>query len=89
MADGIVWLRMPLPFSLNHINLWLLRDDSEAGSSSTQVSILRTSRAVWQHTFAAAMRNDPASARGRDAPASRIMPAAPAGSCSNSMSICG
>lgn len=23
---GIRWLRMPLPFSLNHINLWLLRD---------------------------------------------------------------
>ena len=26
IVDGIEWLRMPLPFSLNHINLWLLRD---------------------------------------------------------------
>ena len=26
VADGIFWLRMPLPFSLDHINLWLLRD---------------------------------------------------------------
>lgn len=26
VAPGIFWLRMGLPFALNHINLWLLRD---------------------------------------------------------------
>lgn len=26
VARGVFWLRMPLPFQLNHINLWLLRD---------------------------------------------------------------
>ena len=26
VADGIYWIRMPLPFALNHINLWLLED---------------------------------------------------------------
>lgn len=26
IAPGILWLRMPLPFALNHINLWLLED---------------------------------------------------------------
>ena len=26
IADGIFWVRMPLPFQLNHINLWLLED---------------------------------------------------------------
>ncbi len=26
VATGVFWLRMPLPFQLNHINLWLLRD---------------------------------------------------------------
>lgn len=26
VAPGIFWLRMPLPFSLNHINLWALKD---------------------------------------------------------------
>ncbi len=26
VAPGILWLRMPLPFRLNHINLWLLED---------------------------------------------------------------
>jgi glyoxylase-like metal-dependent hydrolase (beta-lactamase superfamily II) len=28
IAPGVIWLRMPLPFSLNHINLWAL-DDGE------------------------------------------------------------
>jgi glyoxylase-like metal-dependent hydrolase (beta-lactamase superfamily II) len=26
VAPGVRWLRMPLPFKLDHINLWLLRD---------------------------------------------------------------
>jgi glyoxylase-like metal-dependent hydrolase (beta-lactamase superfamily II) len=26
VAPGVYWLRMPLPFALDHINLWLLRD---------------------------------------------------------------
>ena len=26
LAPGLRWLRMPLPFALDHINLWLLRD---------------------------------------------------------------
>ena len=26
VAPGIEWLCMPLPFALNHINLWLLKD---------------------------------------------------------------
>ena len=26
VAPGVFWLRMALPFALNHINLWLLRD---------------------------------------------------------------
>jgi glyoxylase-like metal-dependent hydrolase (beta-lactamase superfamily II) len=26
VAPGVLWLRMPLPFVLNHINLWLLED---------------------------------------------------------------
>ena len=28
VAHGVHWLRMPLPMSLNHINLYLLEDDS-------------------------------------------------------------
>mgnify|MGYP006200257605 CR=1 FL=1 len=26
VAPGIKWVRMPLPFALDHINLWLLKD---------------------------------------------------------------
>lgn len=28
VAPGVYWVRMPLPFQLDHINLWLLRDGS-------------------------------------------------------------
>lgn len=31
VAPGVLWLRMPLPFSLNHINLWALADEDEHG----------------------------------------------------------
>ena len=36
VAPGVKWVRMPLPFELNHINLWLLRDemDDPAGSGT-------------------------------------------------------
>ena len=27
LAPGVRWLRMRLPFALDHINLWLLRDE--------------------------------------------------------------
>ena len=26
VVPGIHWIRMPLPFALNHINLWLIAD---------------------------------------------------------------
>jgi glyoxylase-like metal-dependent hydrolase (beta-lactamase superfamily II) len=30
IAPGVLWLRMPLPFALDHINLWAVRDDRSA-----------------------------------------------------------
>ena len=30
VAPGVRWLRMALPFALDHINLWLLRDRDPA-----------------------------------------------------------
>lgn len=59
MADDVTWLRMPLPFSLNHINLWLLRDDNGWVIVDTGIDT-STSRDVWRTTFADAMRGDPA-----------------------------
>ena len=29
VASGVRWIRMALPFALNHINLWLLRDEMQ------------------------------------------------------------
>ena len=29
VADGVYWVRMSLPFALNHINLWVLEDGDE------------------------------------------------------------
>lgn len=29
VAPGVLWARLPLPFALNHINVWLLRDHLE------------------------------------------------------------
>lgn len=36
LAPGLQWLRMPLPFALDHINLWLL-DDEAAGQAAWAV----------------------------------------------------
>ena len=37
VASGVHWLRMPLPFKLDHINLWLLEDNGEDGDGWTIV----------------------------------------------------
>jgi glyoxylase-like metal-dependent hydrolase (beta-lactamase superfamily II) len=31
VAPGVLWLRMPLPFTLNHINLWAVADRDDEG----------------------------------------------------------
>jgi glyoxylase-like metal-dependent hydrolase (beta-lactamase superfamily II) len=33
VAPGVRWLRMPLPFSLDHVNLWLVADDGGTWSA--------------------------------------------------------
>ncbi|NQU60934.1 MAG: MBL fold metallo-hydrolase [Rhodospirillales bacterium] len=37
VANSVYWLRMPLPFQLDHINLWLLDDSDEDGDGWTIV----------------------------------------------------
>ena len=36
VAPGVRWLRMPLPFALDHIHLWLLRDRFDPGSGAAR-----------------------------------------------------
>ncbi len=55
VAPGVKWLRMALPFQLNHINLWLLRDeiDARAGWSVVDCCIaIDSAKAQWKQIFA-------------------------------------
>ena len=47
VAPGVHWLSMPLPFQLDHINLWLLRDGSGWTIVDTGIGNLET-RALWE-----------------------------------------
>lgn len=50
IAPGVRWLRMPLPFALDHINLWLIED----GPTWTVVDCGiagSTSRRLWEQIF--------------------------------------
>jgi glyoxylase-like metal-dependent hydrolase (beta-lactamase superfamily II) len=53
VAPGIRWLRMPLPFALDHINLWLLADEIAGVEGWTAVDTgygNDTTRELWiQH----------------------------------------
>ncbi len=39
IAPGVRWIRMPLPYALNHINLWGL-DDGDAGWALVDTGLL-------------------------------------------------
>jgi len=50
VAPGVRWLSMPLPFQLDHINLWLLADD--AGTTIVDCGIANdATRALWERIF--------------------------------------
>ncbi len=54
VAPGVRWLRMALPFALDHINLWLLRDVQEgvAGWTIVDCGIADdTTRQLWEQVF--------------------------------------
>jgi len=51
IALGVQWLRMPLPFALDHINLWLLEDGQGWTIVDTGYSMPRT-KELWEQIFA-------------------------------------
>jgi glyoxylase-like metal-dependent hydrolase (beta-lactamase superfamily II) len=54
VAPGVRWLRMGLPFALDHINLWLLRDRQDGVEGWTIVDCGIASdatRAAWERIF--------------------------------------
>jgi glyoxylase-like metal-dependent hydrolase (beta-lactamase superfamily II) len=50
VAPGVIWLRMPLPFRLNHINLWLIEEDGGFAMIDTGLANQET-RDLWEATF--------------------------------------
>lgn len=55
LAPGVRWVRMGLPFALDHINLWLLRDEIEGRQGWTVVDCCVSapaSQAQWETVFA-------------------------------------
>jgi glyoxylase-like metal-dependent hydrolase (beta-lactamase superfamily II) len=58
VTDGVGWVRMPLPFALDHINLWVLRD----GNGWTVVDCGyagEASRAAWERLLAGPLAGRP------------------------------
>jgi glyoxylase-like metal-dependent hydrolase (beta-lactamase superfamily II) len=51
IASGVHWLRMPLPFALDHINLWLLEDGAGWTIVDTGYAMAQTQE-LWERIFA-------------------------------------
>lgn len=58
VAPGIHWLRMPLPFALDHINLWLIEEGDGWAIVDTGINSSKV-RALWDDVFAGPMRGRP------------------------------
>ena len=50
VAPGLNWLRLPLPFQLDHINVWLLRDGDGWALVDTGI-FTNTTREIWESVF--------------------------------------
>jgi glyoxylase-like metal-dependent hydrolase (beta-lactamase superfamily II) len=62
LAPGVRWLRMALPFALDHINLWLLEDRQDGIDGWTIVDCGITNdatRAAWEQVFATELQGRP------------------------------
>lgn len=66
IAPGLYWLRMGLPFALNHINLWLLEDALDAGTGPVRGWTIidcgiadDATRTAWETIFSLYLRGLP------------------------------
>ena len=55
VAPGVHWVRMALPFALDHINLWLLEDGGQWMIIDTGLGDDPT-RALWENVFASRLQ---------------------------------
>ncbi len=58
VAPGVLWIRMPLPMMLNHINLWAIEDDNGWAVVDTGMRTDETVEA-WRSMFAQASDQPP------------------------------
>lgn len=58
VADGVLWLRSPLPMALDHINLWALRDGDGWTVVDTGLNY-PAAREGWEAVFAGALAGRP------------------------------
>ena len=62
IAPGVHWARMPLPFALDHINLWLLEDEVAGEPAWTLVDCGigdDTTRSLWERILAERIAGQP------------------------------
>jgi len=66
VAPGVYWLRMGLPFALNHINLWLLQDHFDDGAGPQPGWTVvdsgiadEATRQAWETVFASGLGGHP------------------------------
>ncbi len=58
LQEGICWLRLPLPFALDHINVWLL--ESSSGWSLVDTGIRRDEvKQLWKQLLGGVMKEKP------------------------------
>ena len=60
VVPGLKWLRLPLPFMLGHINVWLLKDDKGWAIVDTGIHTGIT-RKTWKSVFSNTLNNAPVS----------------------------
>jgi glyoxylase-like metal-dependent hydrolase (beta-lactamase superfamily II) len=58
IAPGVEWVRMPLPFALDHINLWLLEDGAGWAIVDTGYAMAETT-GRWERIFAERLNGSP------------------------------
>jgi glyoxylase-like metal-dependent hydrolase (beta-lactamase superfamily II) len=58
VAPGLLWVRLPLPFQLNHINVWLIEDGDGWFLIDTGCNTEEINRA-WENLFSGVMENKP------------------------------
>jgi glyoxylase-like metal-dependent hydrolase (beta-lactamase superfamily II) len=59
VAPGLRWIRMPLPFALDHINLWLAREPDGRWTAVDAGYGNEATRALWETHFASTLRGAP------------------------------